>query len=389
MVQRTQQVSAGALALACAMASGGLTAHADRKESDDRDREGRRPRKVIVVAMENHNWTQPNPAASPQQIFMNPAAPFINSLVSGTSGISHDVAYATNYLNAGIGVHPSEPNYVWAEAGQALNSLGTDADPYHADCSPGTVATTDQHLSAFLTKAGKTWRSYQEDTNVDLNTNTPLPMSSWTVPLFSRSGSFTTGLNSYYYTRQFNYAAKHNPQVFFSDTNLGCPAAASTLYPPLQQLALDLENGTLADYTWITPNQFNDQHTRLAGGYGAFVPATDQSAIAQGDNFLARVVPLIMKSDAYEDGAAIVLWWDESEGGDTAQFTLPFIVISKNARANAGGVPFASSVELSHSSFLRTMQEIFGVNPDHGFPFLGAAATANDLSSLFRPGAIE
>jgi phosphatidylinositol-3-phosphatase len=381
------QVFAGALALACALA--GLSAHADRKDDRDRDRDGKRPRKVFVIAMENHNWTQPAPTSSPQQIFMNPAAPFINSLVNGTSGISGDVAYATNYQNAGPGVHPSEPNYVWAEAGQALNSLGTDADPYHADCSPGTVATTDQHLSAFLTKARKTWRSYQEDTNVDPTTNVARPMNAWTVPLFSQSGSFTTGLNAFNYSRQFNYAAKHNPQVFFRDTNLGCPAAASTLYPPLQQLALDLQNDDLADYTWITPNQFNDQHTRLAAGYGAFVPATDQSAIAQGDNFLARIVPLIMASDAYQDGAVIALWWDESEGGDTPQFTLPFIIISRNARANVGGVPFASSVEFSHSSFLRTMQEIFDVDPDHGFPFLGAAVSANDLSPLFRPGAIK
>src|SRR5262249_49175071 len=130
MIQMKRQVSAGAVALLCALAWGGLTAQADRKDGkDDRDqdREVKRPKKVFVIAMENHNWTQPNPTSSPQQIFMNPAAPFINSLVNGTSGISGDVAYATNYQNAGLGVHPSEPNYVWAEAGQALNSLGTDA----------------------------------------------------------------------------------------------------------------------------------------------------------------------------------------------------------------------------------------------------------------------
>jgi hypothetical protein len=393
MLQVRRQVSAGALALACAVAIGGFTAHADRKEDRDRDRDrdrdGGRTRKVFVIAMENHNWTQPNPTSSPQQIFMNPAAPFINSLVKGTSGISRDVSYATNYLNAAPGVHPSEPNYVWAEAGQALNSLGTDDDPYHPDCSPDTSVTTDQHLTAFLTKARKTWRSYQEDTNVDLATNLPLAMSAWTVPLFSHSGNFTTGLNPYNYSTQFNYASKHNPQVFFRDTNFGCPAVASKQYPPLQQLALDLQNDDVADYNWITPNQFNDQHSKLTAGYGAFTPATDQSAIAQGDNFLARIVPLIMASEAYQDGAAILLWWDESEGGDTAQFTLPFIVISKNARANVNGRPYASNVEFSHSSFLRTMQEIFDVDPGDGFPFLGAAATANDLSSLFRPGTIK
>ena len=115
----------------------------------------------------------------------------------------------------------------------------------------------------------------------------------------------------------------------------------------------------------------------------------DRGRIAQGDNFLARVVPLIMASDAYQKGAAIILWWDESEDGDTAAFTLPFFVISKNARANVNGLPFASAIQYSHSSFLRTMQDIFNVDPQHGYPYLGAAATANDLSAMFRPGAIK
>src|SRR5215469_8212508 len=154
MFQMRHQLSACALALACALAWGGFTAHAG-PGGDDRDHH--RGRKVFVIAMENHNWTQPNPLSSPQQIFMNPAAPFINSLVDGTSGISGQVAYATNYLNAGINlglhVHPSEPNYVWAEAGQAFNSIGTDADPYTASCAPATVTTSDLHLTAFLAKA--------------------------------------------------------------------------------------------------------------------------------------------------------------------------------------------------------------------------------------------
>jgi len=184
--------------------------------------------------------------------------------------------------------------------------------------------------------------------------------------------------------------------VFFTDTSGGCDTTASNSqrlnYAPLQQFALDLQHDNLADYTWITPNQFNDQHTTLTNGYGgaAGTPLKgDPARIAQGDNFLARVVPLIMASDAYKHHGVIVLWWDESEGGDTQSFTLPFIVISKDARANAAGLPFASDVEYSHSSFLRTMQEIFHVDPRGGFPFLGAAATANDLSALFEPGAIE
>jgi hypothetical protein len=392
-MRMTHRWTMGGVAIAGVLAWGSFTAHADRDRDrrDGDDHDGRR--KVFVIAMENHNWTQPASVTSPQQIFMNPAAPFINSLVNGTSGISEEVAYATNYINAGIDlglhVHPSEPNYVWAEAGQAFNSIGTDADPYSSNCSVQTSVTSDQHLTAFLAKAGKTWRSYQEDVNVDLTSNVPLAMSSWTFPLFSQGGKFSSGLNAYNYSTQYNYASKHNPQIFFRDTNGGCPATASTLYPPLQQLARDLQGDKVADYTWITPDQYNDQHSALSAGYGVYVPASDESSIAQGDNFLARVVPLIMSSRAYQDGGVIVLWWDESEGGDTTDEHLPFIIISRDAHENVGGKPFASSVEFSHSSFLRTMQEIFRVDPSSGYNWLGDAVNATDLSDMFRPDAIR
>jgi phosphatidylinositol-3-phosphatase len=389
-----QSTFACAGATAVALAWGGLAAHADQNPGGNLGQhEGRTT--VFVIAMENHNWTQPATTTSPQAIFKNQYAPFINSLVDGTSGISGEVAYATNYINAGVGVHPSEPNYIWAEAGTNFG-VNNDNNPYHNDCSPDTVQTTDQHLSAFLTKAGRTWRSYQEDIDIDLATNVPLNRDSWTVPLFNFSGVFTTGINSYSYSNQYNYASKHNPMVFFTDTSGGCNTTTSNLqrlqYAPLQQLALDLQSDGVADYNWITPNQFNDQHTTLTNGYGG--PAgsplkTDAARIAQGDNFLARVVPLIMASDAYKHHGMIVLWWDESEGGDTSAFTLPFIVISNNVHENVAGRPFASDVEYSHSSTLRTMQEIFHVDPTSGFSWLGAAATATDLSALFKPGTIE
>jgi hypothetical protein len=393
MSHMKRRLSVGVLALGAVLAARGYATHAqDRQDRDDRDGrdDDHRVRKVFVVAMENHNWTQPTSLSSPQQISGNVAAPFINSLVNGTSGISSQVSYATNYQNAAQGNHPSEPNYVWAEAGQAENSVGTDADPYSANCAVQTSVTTDQHLTAFLNKAGKSWRSYQEDANVSTS-NVPLAPGAWTVPIFSKSGLWTApATNAYFYTAQFNYAAKHNPQVFFRDTNGGCPAVLSKQYPPLQQLALDLRSNDVADYSWITPDQYNDQHSPLQTGYGIY--SGDQAAIAQGDNFLSRIVPLIMTSRAYQDGAAILLWWDEAETGggpDSPSFTIPFIVISKRAHANKGALPFASSVEFSHSSFLRTMQEIFNVDLDEGFPFLGGAAIANDLRDMFAPGAIR
>src|SRR4051795_9464843 len=82
---------------------------------------------VFVIAMENHNWTQPANqfTGGIQQIFQNPNAPFINSLVNGTGfavisdgtvNISEQTAYATAYHNVlatpsgnNPDIHPSEP----------------------------------------------------------------------------------------------------------------------------------------------------------------------------------------------------------------------------------------------------------------------------------------
>src|SRR5215475_4844261 len=358
---------------------------------------------VFVIAMENHNWTQPaNQFTGPiQQIFQNPNAPYINSLVNGTNVASRQVAFATNYRNvlATAGgnnphIHPSEPNYIWAEAGTNF-TVNNDADPFVPTGPTNQVQSQDNqlHLVRLLTQAGRTWRSYQEDTDVNLQTNVVLPRNQWTVPLTSFSGNFTSGINQFNGSTQFNYAAKHNPQVFFSDSNGGNdPTPANPLsqnYAPLQQLFVDLANNTVADYNWISPDQFNDQHTALKGGFRGLTG--DAANISQGDNFLSIVVPQIMASRAYHDHGAIIIWWDETEdvtatdNPDDLTHTLGEIVISPRAHPNVGGLPFASPVFLTHSSDLRTMQKIFHVTKPF---FLGDAIHANDLSSLFAEGAI-
>ncbi len=369
-------------------------------------------KKVFVIAMENHNWEQPANkfTGGIQQIFQNPAAPFTNSLVAGNAfaivdgrliNISEQVAFATNYHNVlatpngnNPHIHPSEPNYLWAEGGDNFGVFN-DNDPFAAN-GP-TNQSTNLHLSMLLTNAGKTWRSYQED--IDLATvngqlmNMVLPRDQWTVPLKSFSGVFAPGnFNQFNGSNQFNYAAKHNPELFFTDTNGGNdPSTGNPLrfqYTPLQQLFTDLQNNTVADYNFITPNQFNDMHTGLTGGYKGLTG--DPAKILQGDDFLRQVLPVIMSSKAYKENGVIFIWWDESEqdgvpGDNPDDFghTVPEIVISKQAHKNVNGLPYASPVNFTHSSDLRTLQEIFRVGP-----FLRDAANAIDLSDLFQEGAI-
>jgi hypothetical protein len=368
---------------------------------------------VFVIAMENHNWTQPANqfTGSIQQIFQNPNAPFINSLVDGSAyatingssvHISEQVAYATNYHNVlatasgnNPHIHPSEPNYIWAEAGTNFGVLN-DNDPF----SPKgpTNQTTSEHLSTLLTAAGRTWRSYQEDIDLAKNaagqlTNLIVAKDQYTVPLTSFSGNFATGfVNDFNFSTQFNYAAKHNPMLFFTDTNGGNDATTTNplapQYAPLQQLFSDLTSETVAEYNWITPNQYNDMHTALAAGYKGLTG--DAAKIRQGDDFLSQIVPIIMSSNAYKNHGAIVIWFDESEqdgvagdNPDDLNHTIAEIVISPRAHENVEGLPYASDVFYTHSSDLRTMQQIFHVGP-----LLGDAVNANDLSDLFKPGAV-
>ncbi len=113
---------------------------------------------VFVIALENHNWTQPIPDSQPQQIFRNPAAPYVNGLVTPGHPNAAQVSYATRYYNAGQQVHPSEPNYVWSEAGTTFG-VYTDKDPGES----AQNLFTCQHLTGQLTAAGIPWRNYQED----------------------------------------------------------------------------------------------------------------------------------------------------------------------------------------------------------------------------------
>ena len=56
---------------------------------------------VFYIALENHNFKQPStvPAGTPQQLFGNTAAPFLNSLVTPGNPNAANVSFAGNYQN--------------------------------------------------------------------------------------------------------------------------------------------------------------------------------------------------------------------------------------------------------------------------------------------------
>lgn len=281
---------------------------------------------VFVIVMENHNWT----GASSGNIKGNPAAPYINYTLI-------PMASHANVYDNPPGIHPSLPNYIWMEAG---NNLGiTDDGPPSAH----PQSTTD-HLTTLLEKAGVTWRAYEED------------ITGKTCPV-TPEGSLDPNGNQLYQPR-------HDPFVYFDDQTNGLnPLSTKCInhVRPYSELATDLANNTVAQYNFITPNLCDDMHDGCGG-----------NSIAHGDTWLKDHVPAILNSSAYRSGGALFIVWDEAESGDG---TIPMIVLSPYAKGNG----YHNSISYTHSSLLRTLQEIYGVSP-----LMRNACDKPDLSDLFQ-----
>jgi hypothetical protein len=321
---------------------------------------------VFTIALENHNFTQlTTPPGEPQQLLGNPAAPYINSLVTPGNPNAKNVSYFSHMTNVAPGIHPSEPNYIWQNGGSNFG-VASDADP---SAAAGNVISA-RSFTGQLTQKGISWNNYQED--VQYSTS-PLTSVSGTGGVAPSGATVTT--NPYNGTQQYNYAVKHNPMAFFTDS-------ATANVKTFAQLQTDLANNTYAQYNWITPDQYNDMHSALNGGftYNGTLFTGDQASIAQGDNFLATIVPEIEATAAFQNGTGMIeIWNDESEISDDPGYFIPEIIISKDAIGNA----FDVTEMVTHSGSLLTDQEIFQTGA-----CLLASCGATDLSAAFVGGSI-
>ncbi len=153
--------------------------------------------------------------------------------------------------------------------------------------------------------------------------------------------------------------------VYFDDvtnTNSATSAYCIAHVRPYTELSADLQKNTVAHYNFITPNLCDDMHD--SGG------CTTPDSVKNGDTWLSTEVPKILASDAYKQGGVLMITWDEAEGGNVP---IGMIVLSANAKPG-----YANTIPYSHSSTLRTVEELFNVSP-----LLGDAAKATDLSDLF------
>ena len=187
------------------------------------------------------------------------------------------------------------------------------------------------------------------------------------------------------------YAVKHNPFVYFRSVQEGLNDHNSLKnvvgFEGAHGLFADLGSGHVPAFSFIAPNQCNDQHGRgNAGAFCNFDPKTDgtqaglnPALIFLGDVTMQRLVNAIHKSPAWEDGrSAIVLLWDENDYSTAPNVNQVLVVVDTNY-----GVHGAKSGKFyTYFSLLKTLEAGFGL------PCLNHACDANVsvMSDLFRGG---
>lgn len=270
---------------------------------------------VFVIVLENYKTEDVTPASNP----------YLFSLAA--QGVILDEMYGVD--------HASLSNYVAMTSGNSPNA-STKADCFFYDCI--FEAPSDTNIADQLEGTNRSWKAYME--------SMPAPCAHPTV-----AGVFDPFV--------VGYATRHNPFMYYRDI-VGpdisvVPDRCAAHDVPLPQLATDLAEHNVPNYSFIVPNTCNDAHDR---GENCSLPTADA--------WLAANVPQILESNAYRHHGALIITFDESEGGDTRGCCGStsgggkiFTTVLSPAVANPGT---HSTVPYNHYSVLRTVEDTFGLD---------------------------
>ena len=378
---------------------------------------------VFVIMMENHGYNQ---------ILNNPNAPYANELANEANN-------STNYFAIG---HPSSTNYLeivggsnfgvrsdnypdWHNTACSTNlaamtvvtdnptsppvcpiqGTGTDAATPAIDTTnetsgppgllsidgiqsiPAAANTTGKTIADQLAEQGRTWKSYQESLpsggadGIDISdgyftnlTNFSAIKPALTPPL---TASDIVAL----------YAAKHNPFVYFTSVQEGLePGSSLANVVGFDTLHGDLASGKVPTFSFIVPNQCNDQHGRGNGtAFCAFDPddngtqaGLNPALIQQGDTALRQIVTAIKQSPIwFQSNNAIVVVWDENDYSIAPNVNQVLLIVD----TSYGSHGVSSSNAYNHFSLLKSIESGLGL------PCLNHAcdSNVNVMADLFSP----
>jgi hypothetical protein len=384
---------------------------------------------VFVIMMENHGYTQ---------IIGNPNAPFTNYYARTTNLANNYFAVAhpslSNYLEvvggSNFGVQSdNDPDWhnFYCTTNLASGVVNSDNPPSPSICpiagsgidaavpaldtvnetqgAPGTVnidgqksypaakGTVGKTIADQLVAAGKTWKSYQESLPQEGADNV-----NYSDGLFTNSTNFTAILPPMKPVLAQSgvvhlYASKHNPFVYFQNIQEGYDPNNSldntVDFTGAGGLYADLASGDVPTFSFIAPNQCNDQHGRGNSDQScAYDPSDDGSQsglnpalILRGDMMIRKLVTAIKKSPAWSKGKnAIVVVWDENDYSLAPNINQVPVIVDTNYAA--GGVQ--STVYYNHFSLLRSLEAGLGL-PCLNHACDTATATMGDLFNGTSP----
>ena len=323
-------------------------------------------RHVFVIVLENKSYAETFGPGS--------KAPYLATTLPALGKL------LPNYY--GIG-HQSLDNYVAMVSGQAPNPV-TQADcQFYTDVVPGTAGPGGQALGQGcvyptstatvadqLSAAGRTWAGFMQDMG-----NDPAREAKTCAHPALDSQDKTQSA-----TATDSYATRHDPFVYFHSV-IDRPACATSVVP-LTALPAALAAGTAAPaLSFITPSLCDDGHDS---------PCADgrPGGLVTVNQFLAKWVPQILGSPAFNDNGMLVVTFDEAEStgaaadasaccGEGPGPNSPLPGISGLGGGRVGAVvvsPFTrpgttDTTAYNHYGLLRTVEDVFGLAP------LGNAAT--------------
>ena len=379
---------------------------------------------VFIIMMENHAYGQ---------VIGNPNLPFTNKYADSVNS-------ARNYFAVG---HPSLTNYLeivggsnfgvrddnspdWHDSACTPNlaskqaslesttsaicpiyGSGTDAETPVIDTSnetsglPGDIdidgkvgfaanpKTIGETIADELVAAGLSWKSYQESLS---------PRGADGVNnadgFFSNLDDIPTALPGTGLTNASLialYAVKHNPFAYFQNVQEGSNPDLSLKrmvdFEGKGGLYADLASGHVPTFSFIAPNQCNDQHGRSNAGAACESDPNDNGTLVglnpglmyRGDVTVQTLVTAIHKSPAWHDGRnAIVVVWDENDYSIAP--TTNQVLLTVDTNYGAQGVH--SKNFYTHFSLLKSVEAGLGL------PCLNHACddTTKVMSDLFASG---
>jgi hypothetical protein len=290
--------------------------------------------KVFVIVGENTSLSQLDRKSAPYQL----------------GWVKPHSAWLTDYWGLS---HWSTSDYIGMTSGQFLEC-------HQLDLKPAVCNQNIPNLFSQLDDAGVSWLSWNE---------------SMPEPCYLLDAGSSNDANS--------YRVKHNPALYYqsvvgpdfsgSTGNAFCRAhdisMGTTARNDTSTFNAALASGAVARFNYIVPNQCEDGHDNCK---------PQGNPIRQFDDFLAREIPKIMASPAWDANSAIFVVYDEGQDGgpgkakNHAGGNTPFAVIG-------GQIHEAQYAEFAnHYSLLRTWEDGFGIGT-----YLGGADTANPIDQIW------